>query len=185
MTEFHVGYVGKRRDGKRAHCIETSTCAAQWATPHITKTFWTTLNGKYAKHGPDSICDIIGPWKEPEPDPPPVDWSKPLQTTEGVPATLVYTDEHNYVIYRRLLVIHSTIEGDKSGWFEEDGKHSLSRYNIVNVPEPEPQRLVRYFNMYPGCVGFVYDCRKDADNEAVEGRIACKRVEFTAGEWDD
>jgi hypothetical protein len=49
----------------------------------------------------------------------------------------------------------------------------------------EPVKIVRYFNVYADGLFFDYPTREHADGRANDERIACKRVEFTEGEFDE
>lgn len=50
----------------------------------------------------------------------------------------------------------------------------------------KPKPIVRYVNLYPSEMGSgVYCTRADADNRAGSKRIACIRIEFTEGQFDE
>ena len=57
----------------------------------------------------------------------------------------------------------------------------------LDALKPKPVKHVMYVNIYPGspaiCAGNA--TRKDADLFAGATRIACVRVEFTEGQYDD
>lgn len=53
-------------------------------------------------------------------------------------------------------------------------------------PKPEPRRFVQWINGYPdGGIYGGYDTKADADKNCALGRVACVRVEFTEGQFDE
>ena len=117
-----------------------------------------------------------------------IDWNKPVQTRDGSEVNIYTTSakagNKKYPVRGEVL--------KKSGFwsFESwtpEGEWSAcaadSDLDLVNVPE----KHVRYFNMYPDSGKFVQprSSRDEADAKAAAGRIACVRVEFEEGQFDD
>ena len=73
-------------------------------------------------------------------------------------------------------------------WVEERGEegHTYFRQDWAREYKEyvKPIEHVRYFNVYTGVVS-EYRTRKEADDGASKMRIACKRVVFKEGEFDE
>lgn len=67
-----------------------------------------------------------------------------------------------------------TLEGE-----EEHGNNGLD--NLINIPETH----VRYFNVYEDSISPPHFTRSGADDGYSKGRIACIRVEFKEGQYDE
>jgi hypothetical protein len=123
-----------------------------------------------------------------------LDLTKPVQRRDGGVARLICTDVKDE---RAILSGQVTSEKGVEIVFHHypDGRCFFGEnnaYDLVNVPEP-PRVHVRYFNVYRSD----YDAdgvrtgsgvvnRRIADEHSVNrNRIACKRVEFTEGEFDE
>lgn len=111
-----------------------------------------------------------------------IDWTKPIETTDGFPARVIATDIKGD---RSILV--AALRPDVTEnvyWLYSDGKRDPHRQPFVrNVP---PAPVARYFNFYSdGLIGNDHENRKEADDNAGPDRIACVRVEFTEGQFDD
>ncbi len=64
----------------------------------------------------------------------------------------------------------------EDGGFLDEGIHSLDLM---------PPKQVRYVNVYKDEVEGAWSCRNDADRSAARSRLACIRIEFTEGQYDD
>ena len=114
------------------------------------------------------------------------DPTKPVQLRDGRPARVYATDaEGDYPI-------HGAYQGYDGTWIVgawcTNGLCALEqimdrneRFDLVNVPE----KIVQYLNVYPSNDGYAYPTREQADRAATKGRIACPRVEFGTGQFDD
>ena len=57
----------------------------------------------------------------------------------------------------------------------------VPRYDII----PAPRKHTRYLNVYSNGTAVVHGCRQEADEVAGFDRVACIRVEYTEGQFDD
>ena len=127
--------------------------------------------------------------QEPVDKTPMVDWSKPIQRRDGAPAELMGVvrsgNRARYFVKFCLGTNHEDWEiclEDGIVYSPENGAH-----NIINVPEPE---RVLYINIYESksngsiCT-YGYHSRKDADEKASPNRIACVRLTYHPGQFDD
>lgn len=84
-----------------------------------------------------------------------------------------------------------TLYNDQAWLVDPHGRCSTwTKHHIVLFTEyKEPQKYVRYYNIYPngnyGGVAGPHSSRSRADKNAAPGRIGCKRVVFTDGEFDE
>lgn len=108
-----------------------------------------------------------------------IDFTKPLQTRNGLPVTLVSTEGRGRqpvmaYIGDSLEVSRFNLDGM---WRNRDDReeHSL---DLMNVPETK----VRYTNVYSRSNNF--NSRSEADNYAGPDRIACIRSEYKEGQFD-
>jgi len=112
-----------------------------------------------------------------------LDLNKPVQTRDGRKARIICTDmkRSDYPI------VALTDRGDYEvcDLFTIDGTCSLSaephKNNLINVPE----KHTVYINMYPDGREFSYASREEADECAATNRIACVKVEYEKGQFDD
>ena len=115
-----------------------------------------------------------------------IDWTKPIQTTDGKPARVLCTDlkhDHPYVVATehngKEILWTVTDTGRVRGSTPGDGKSG-----IINVPE---KRTV-YINFYESGYPEVWCSRAAADVQASKysrfNRIACVKVEYTVGQFD-
>lgn len=112
----------------------------------------------------------------------PLDITKPMQTRNGWEAKLICNDlAGNSPLGVRIkrqdgteFVTSRLIDG--RCW-----DHTTSDFDIINVPT----KIVRYLNFYGPEHCFMYDTRPEADEHSSPNRIACIRVEFTEGQFDD
>jgi len=124
----------------------------------------------------------------PDPAPPPLDLTKPVQTRDGRKVRVLCTDGPGS---RPVIGI---VDGNKGpstwclngatseGWFNPDLE---SESALINTPAT-PRTFERWFNVYDTGEITSHVDRHDADGEIPwQTRIARKRVIFTEGEWDE
>ena len=115
-----------------------------------------------------------------------IDWTKPIQTTDGKPARVLCTDlkhDHPYVVaaehHGKEILWTVTDTGRVRGSTPGDGKSG-----IINVPE---KRTV-YINFYEDGVWAIWNTREGADKEAASyttlKRHSRVKVEYTVGQFD-
>lgn len=108
-----------------------------------------------------------------------IDFTKPLRTKTGHIVTLLSTEARGDYAVLGYIEDNSVISSwTKSGRFDVY-EHSL--YDLENIPEPR----VAYVNCYDFGGGYAYESRARADATARPDRIACIKVEFVAGQYDD
>ena len=56
---------------------------------------------------------------------------------------------------------------------------------FVEQVRDKPVEYVRYVNMYPRSLGNVHATKKQAEGSAGEDRLACVRVDFAEGQFDE
>lgn len=110
-----------------------------------------------------------------------IDFSKPVQTKEGKEVR-IYTTEGmgKYPVVGQV----KYIDGDWLAvrWTLSGENQAMGGgYSLINVPE----KHVRYLNCYHGLAACAYTDKKTADEWADQGRIACIRIEFEDGQFDD
>lgn len=106
------------------------------------------------------------------------------QTIKGRPARILCHDYANTKY--PIIAIITWPSGDESvRTYKEDGAYlddsdSLSLCDV-------PVKHVRYVNMYPeeGRIGKVHKTKDAADWSASESRVACIRVEYEGGQYDE
>lgn len=109
-----------------------------------------------------------------------VDWTKPVQTRGGKPVRVLCTDRKNdsgrYVVGLVQVAGQEYVRLWKmSGSAGE--RFTASDDDVINVPEER----VAYMNIYD----FSHPSRKAADIHSSPSRLACKRVVFKVGEFDE
>jgi hypothetical protein len=111
---------------------------------------------------------------------PKIDFTKPVQTKGGESVEIITTNG------RGTYPVIGFVGGNESpSTFTSEGVYYIREASITdleNVPE-KPVEIAKYFNVYNDLV-MMHDTRAEADDGAEEDRIACKRVVFTAGEFD-
>ena len=106
-----------------------------------------------------------------------IDWTKPVETLDGEPVRVLATDRPH-----GLYPIVVMYDGGTVDTLTQDGQDFDDGTVIVrNAPE----RRFGYLNVYTDRAGRVHLTRETADNNAGPGRIACVRIEYTAGQFDD
>lgn len=109
-----------------------------------------------------------------------IDFSKPVQAKKGNEAVIYTTDgKGEYPVVGQ---VKKEDDDWRSGCWTLSGENPTqdSDYNLINVPE----KHVRYINFYSGGIG-AHEDRKAADKVATASRIACIRIEFEDGQFDD
>lgn len=112
-----------------------------------------------------------------------IDWTKPIQTTHKPPrpARVLCTDLR---VTSGPIVVAVDHCGTEDTWRVcVDGRlPDITSFKLVNVP----QKHVRYVNMYnDDGSGSAWMTKQAADQGAASIRIACVRVEFTEGQFDE
>lgn len=82
---------------------------------------------------------------------------------------------------------HGSGAWEPTSWMSCGGYlHAKNDISPRDIMPPEPEKRVVYFNAYAdGRFGLVWDSRSEADSHVEGDRIACIRVEFTEGQFDD
>ncbi len=114
-----------------------------------------------------------------------IDWTKPVETISGLSVEVISASGRgNYPVLVYIADDTMSITYTLSGK-QFIGDHENS-FNLQNV-KPKPIEIIRYFNMYKdGIANPGYKSREEANKGSdLEGRIGCKRVVFTEGEFDD
>ncbi len=112
------------------------------------------------------------------------DPKKPVQTRDGREAGIYATDGGgDYKIHGWFIGTDGT---KRSGIWCENGQHDpghlYSQLDLINTPEPE---VVKYVNFdASGCTD-AFDTRGAADYCANGDRIACVRVTYRPGQFDE
>ena len=108
------------------------------------------------------------------------DFTKPVQTRNGLPVTIITTEGRGLFPIIGYMGDSNYIESWLSNG--KGHKHKDSCYDLINVPE----KRVGYINIFQheNSSG-VYKSRGSADKCGLAPRIACIRVEYTDGQFDD
>ena len=108
------------------------------------------------------------------------DFTKPVQTRSGLPVTIITTEGR--AGYPVLGYIGD--EKDLSHW-SLNSHYVLdldNKYDLINVPE----KRVGYINLFSNFTARGnYTDKSQADRSAGQNRIACIRVEYTEGQFDE
>lgn len=115
----------------------------------------------------------------------PVDFDKPLQTREGVPVTLITrTGRGEYPVIGYIEPSTDIASWTAEGNYLSNNGNEHSK-DLVNAPV----KFVRYVNVYQVPHAdeeyTINRTRERADMRANNRRIACVRIEFTEGQFDD
>ncbi|MDE2105110.1 MAG: hypothetical protein KGL39_48170 [Patescibacteria group bacterium] len=116
-----------------------------------------------------------------------LDLTKPMQTRDGRKARLLASDLKSQ--FQLVFVITDKDGNEHVGERYADGRYSSGYdrpHDIINVPEP-PKVHVEYRNCYQrGVLNYYgYPSRVEADKEAGPNRIACIRITWTEGQFDE
>ncbi len=109
-----------------------------------------------------------------------IDWTKPVQTRDGRKVVIYCTDAPGD------FPVHGRIDGmeDPDTW-RLDGAFicgASSSLDLINAPEP---KRVAWVNLYPDQYGGAYKTKAEADEFCAHNRIACVRVEWSPGQFDE
>lgn len=105
------------------------------------------------------------------------------KTRGGYVVVIVYHNDHSKT---PLVVVSDKIDHAIS--LSNDGKvPPFFGDNILDLIEPyiEPKRGVGYLNIYNSLISRLHETRQEADRFADKERLACIRVEWTEGQFDD
>ena len=105
------------------------------------------------------------------------DFTKPVQTRSGLPVTIITTEGRG-----RCSIIGYLGEQDCLTHWLSDGRYthaSKTKHDLINVPK----KRVMYVNIYREREDLFYS--SEFPLEAGVERIACIRVEYTEGQFDD
>ena len=112
---------------------------------------------------------------------PPIDFTKPVHTRDGHTVEIISTTARGRApILGYIGKTDNIHRWDTFGKFDASGVefHAL---DLVNVP---PAKHVRYVNIYGDGQAHVHTSSDTANNQAVGGRIACVKIEYTEGQFD-
>ena len=109
------------------------------------------------------------------------DFTKPVQTRSELPVTIISTEGRG-----KHSVIGYVGEQDCLTHWLSDGSYShvsKHEHDLINVPE----KRVMYVNVFSDDYSYSYATRKEADEDDYVGnsRIACIRIEYTEGQFDE
>jgi len=115
------------------------------------------------------------------------DPTKPVQTRDGNKARIICSDR---LAGQSVVALIEHCGSEIIAWFYANGRSNSDNIDrpgdLVNVPEKHV-RWVNFYHLYDGGVHTTYKSRKEADKgEFVNhNRIACKRIEFEEGQFDE
>jgi hypothetical protein len=100
-----------------------------------------------------------------------------------------YYRDASGTIYQVHLLAGLFMDSNKSYSWNKDGTSLYnSKWNLVSevaVTDIKPVHHVRYFNIYRNFIGY-YKTKEEADKKsAPDSRLACVRVEYEEGQFDD
>lgn len=122
---------------------------------------------------------------------PAIDFTKPLETVEGVPFTLLSTDARG-----EFPIIGYINANTRPCYFSLDGTYhgahgdtSSPRYNLRNV-QPKPAEAEVFINVYKRDDGtlrctYVHESVAVADRNAAPSRVARMKVRIVEGRFDE
>jgi hypothetical protein len=112
-----------------------------------------------------------------------IDTTKPVETCDGDPVTLVLTDARG--LYP--LVGYRGNRETLTQWTAEGNLYIGSTHPALDLRnvKPKPVERVRYINIYSTGGAYGYDTRADADKNAGGLRIACRRIVVIDGQYDE
>lgn len=123
-----------------------------------------------------------------------IDYTKPLETVEGVPFTLLSTEARgNYPVVGYIATNTRLAHFDLDGTYHSDGStfgnNTSPRYNIRNV-QPKPVEAEMFVNVYKSASGTLksgsmYETAALADGMADSGRVARIKVRLVEGRYDN
>lgn len=113
----------------------------------------------------------------------PIDWNKPIETTCGKKARVIWSHRKSMVGRRYVVLVYGDVE-DVVLTVSEAG--TGMPYTLRNVPQEI--RVTGYINVYPGRAHGIHKTREYADDVASNlDRIACIKIDVPAkeGQFDD
>ena len=155
--------------------------------------YWWTVQVSAEKNG-DNIGDALGGWitkrfklvEEAKIAPATIDWTKPLETANGLSVTLMSTEGRGKLPVKCYISTSESLSSfDINGVY--DGHPGMVWNNLRNVPQKPLQTYV-YSNVYKE-VGMLmspctYSTRELADKGASSGRVACIKTLLVEGQFD-
>jgi hypothetical protein len=69
--------------------------------------------------------------------------------------------------------------------FTSEGMFQIDRQSERDLIRGAKEKQVRYVNIYPLTDAFAYECKNHAEKYASPNRLACIRVEYEEGQFDD
>jgi len=111
------------------------------------------------------------------------DQTKPCRTRDGRKARIISTDLKSFSPIVAI-VDHENGREECVGIFHLNGRiidHMDRPDDLVNVPE----KHVRWLNIYDTPDAKLYMTKEQADKLADDTRLACVRIEFEEGQFDD
>ena len=69
--------------------------------------------------------------------------------------------------------------------FTSEGVFQIDHQSERDLVREVKEKQVRYVNIYPNGTVFDHKSKRDAENGAGTGRLACIRVEYKEGQFDD
>lgn len=111
-----------------------------------------------------------------------IDFTKPIRTKGGLPVTIIsIRGRGNHPVIGYIGEKATLYSWTPSGlvWVHGQGHEN----DLENVPD----RIVRYLNMYEKVkfTSILHHSRLDANHDAGADRVACIRIEFEPGQFDD
>ena len=116
-----------------------------------------------------------------------IDWTKPLETTNGLAVTLMSTEGRGKLPVKCYISTSESLSSfDINGVY--DGRPGMVCNNLRNVP-PKPIETYVYFNVYKEdeetlSTPCTYSTRELADKGASSGRVGCIKVLLVEGQFD-
>ena len=101
---------------------------------------------------------------------PPLDWTKPLQTTDGVKAELRYTLKGSNYHHNRVVAV-----GEKDVLLDQTGGQGYLGIQLINTPETK--LVVFSINTYQDSLGICHDSPSEAEGCKMPSRI--NRIDFS------
>ncbi len=101
----------------------------------------------------------------------------PIQTRDGRPAKFIaHVPEAGKASWTVISLIHGCIHtSQEDGLYGDDSEHAADLFMA-------PVKQTRWLNLYSNGESSHYPAKSIADSCALERRLACIQIEFTAGE---
>ena len=105
-----------------------------------------------------------------------IDYTKPVQTRDGRPVTILSTEGRGqYPVIGYVGKDTAMKKWSAEGNYSTDGDRTL---DLINVPD----RIECWVNVYPEHFSSPHESKEQADSVAEKHRIACIKVEYTVGD---